>query len=271
MDIVENINALVNKATHSLTETQQLFSNLVNEAKINKTDTASPEEEARCFQLILDYRLSNQDALVSLLNLDKHLLYILGIQPHHSAKVNLERLTFALGSDDLKQILHVLNRLLDNLLRIAHRYENQQKKSPENHKKSGRALKLIKGMQAVALKQTIFLNSIHTLEKDMTQMLRLEAMSPIYDHIAALRGPISQFYQAILNGLEKSKILYEQVNQNQAALLGFDLLLEKTDVVLQQMPSLYQPQPNYSLGHFSPKTSEELEERAAAKRIRPFF
>ena len=267
---VDDLNKLVANASKSLTDTQQLLTNLVNESEVG-TEIMSPAEEARSLQLILEYRLNNQDALVSLLNLDKHLLYILGIQPHHSAQMNLERLMYALGRDDLKQILHALSQLVEHLLRIAQRYQTQQKKSLHNTQKSERVFKIINGMQAIALKQTIFFNSIYTLEKDIAQFLQLEAMGPIHDHIAALRGPISQFYQAMLNGLELSQILYERVNKNQPVYLAFDSLLKKADQVLQQMPSLYQPQPHYSLGHFSPKTSQQLEERAAAKRMRPFF
>lgn len=267
---LDDLTKLVTKASQSLADTQQLLTNLVNESEV-EIEMASPEEEARCLQLILEYRLSNQDALVSLLNLDKHLLYILGIQPQHSAQTNLERLTYALGGDDLKQILHALSQLVEHLLRIAQRYQTQQKKYLNNKQKSERIVKIINGMQTIALKQLIFLDSIHALEKNIVQLLKFEAIGPIHDHIAGLRGPISQFYQAILNGLQESQLLYQQVNKNQPVHLAFDLLLKKADDVLQQMPSLYQPQPHYSLGHFTPKTSQQLEERAATKRMRPFF
>lgn len=265
-DFLDNLSRPVKEASKSIADMQHLLTSLVKESG---TEILSPEEEARSLQLILAYRLSNQDALVSLLKLDKHLLYILGIQPQHSEKTNLERITYALGSDDLKQILHALNQLLEHLLRIAQRHQNQKKEHPKQ--KQEKICKIIKGLKEISFKQSLFLNSILTLEKNVTEIITLEAIGPIRDHIAALRGPISQFYQAIQHGLTESQTLYEHVNKNQTVNLALDTLIEKTDHVLQLMPSLYKPQPNYSLGHFETKTAEELEERAAAKRMRPFF
>lgn len=267
---LDTVNNLVTQASASLTEIDQLLTDLIHMSDDN-TDIMSPETEAKCLQLILEYRLSNQDALVSLLNIDNHLLYILGIQPQHSAQTNLERLTYALGSDDLKQILHALSQLVDHLSRIAQRYQTQQRKGRQNTQKPERVIKMVQGMQAIRLKQLAFLNKIHALEKDIAQRLKYESVGPIYDHIAALRGPISQFYQAMLHGLDQTQQLYKHVNKNQSVQSGLNLLLKKTDEVLQEMPSLYQPHPHYSLGHFTQQPTQSLEERAAAKRMRPFF
>ena len=46
----------------------------------------SVEEESKSLQLLLEFRLASQDALMTLIDLDHHLLYILGIQPQHSAQ-----------------------------------------------------------------------------------------------------------------------------------------------------------------------------------------
>lgn len=269
-DSLDNLNNLVTAAAKSLGESQQLLSSVLNDAQ-TESGQLSVEEQARGLQLILEYRLSNQDALVSLLKLDKHLLYILGIQPKHSQKTNLERITYALGSDDLKHVLHALSKLLDHLLRIARRQQTQQKEFKSSKNKQEKVCKVIKGLKEVSLKNGLFVHSIKTLEKSLADIVKFEAMSPIYDHIAAFRGPISQFHQAILNGLATSELIYEQINNDKTFNLELDALIKKADEVLDYMPSLYHPQPNYSLGHFPEKTAEELEERAAAKRMRPFF
>lgn len=265
-DFLNKWNGLVTEASKLLVDSQDQLTYLVKEAE---REALSPEEEIISLQLVLEYRLSNQDALVSLLKLDKHLLYVLGIQPQHSEKTNLERIAYALGNDDLKQVLHALNQLLEHLLRVARRHQNQQKERPQQ--KQEKTCKIIKRMRAINLKQSLFLNVILTLEKSVTEILTLEAVGPIHDHIAAIRGPVSQFHQAILHGLAQSQILYEHVNKNQTINLSFDSLIKKTEQVLQHMPSIYKPQPNYSPGHFVTKTAEELEERAAIKRMRPFF
>ena len=260
------LNNLVTEASKSLADAQDILGGLVKESA---SAILSSEEEITCLQLVLEYRLSNQDALVSLLKLDKHLLYILGIQPQHSATTNLERITYALGSDDLKQVLHALNQLLEHLLRIARRQQKQQKE--HTHSKQEKTCKIVTRLKSLIFKQSLFLNAITKLEMSVTEILTLEAVGPIHDHIAALRGPVSQFHQAILHGLEQSQILYSHVNKNQSLNLLVNDLIEKADHVLQHMPSIYKPQPNYSLGHFEAKTAEELEQRAAIKRMRPFF
>lgn len=268
--LLNNLDQLVTDASKFLNESLQYLDSVAEDVH-SESAHLSPEEQARSLQLLLEYRLSNQDALVSLLKLDKHLLYILGIQPQHSQKTNLERITYALGNDDLKQVLYALNKLLDHLLRIARRQQLLQKEFKSTKQKHEKACKVIKGLKEVSFKNSLFLNAVSTLEKNLSDIIKLEAMSPIYDHIAALRGPISQFHQAILNGLSKSQLIYEQINKEQVLDLALDSLINKADTVLNYMPSLYHPQPNFSLGHFSEKTAEELEERAAAKRMRPFF
>ncbi|KTC84474.1 hypothetical protein [Legionella brunensis] len=266
------VNSLLNEAGEVLNESQLIMENILT-ISLDDEDTFVVEEIARSLQLTLEYRLSCEDALVSLLNLDHHLLYILGIQPQHSAKINLERLSYALGDNDLKQILHALSQLVDALLRLTRRQQKAQetyllKKNPSKNRKFNL---IIKELQTLILKQKYFLSLIGKLESNLMQLVKFEAIGPIHDHIAAIRGPISQFHQAILHGLANAQLLYQKINKNQTLNYNFGSLFKKAEEVLNLMPSLYQPSPHYSLGHFADKSSEELEQRAAAKRLRPFF
>ncbi len=59
-------------------------------------------------QLILQYRLSCEDALSFILSLDHNLLSYLGIQPQQSSKNEYGPLAYAVGSEDLKQLLKFL-------------------------------------------------------------------------------------------------------------------------------------------------------------------
>ncbi|KTD23886.1 Uncharacterised protein [Legionella lansingensis] len=263
----DTINALLNEARESLAASQQIMDDILHESAAD--ETSSFEEIAISIQLTLQYRLNCQNALALLLSLDHHLLYILGIQPQHSATTNLERISYALGSDDLKQILHALCQLVDSLLRIARRHQANFSLKTQNQDRKPNPI--IKGMQKLSLKHNQFLSLMHKLEDNIKQIVKLEAIGPIHDHIAALRGPISQFHQAILNGLAQAELLYQKINKNQTLNYRFDTLLKKAEQVLNIMPSLYQPSPNYSLGHFATTSSEQLEQRAAAKRLRPFF
>jgi hypothetical protein len=207
-----------------------------------------------------------------LLKMDHNLLYYLGIQPQHSAKMNMDRLAYALGSEDLKQILNVLAILSGSLSKIIERYKNshasfelKQKKAPKQHIMLREASKLI-------IKQNQFLEVIHKLDLEIIQLLELQAAGPIFDHITALRGPISHFYQATINGLELAEKLYHQVNKTPLIDYQLTSVLKKTEEVLHLMPSIYNPHPNNPIKQFDcPMTSEQLENRAAAKRFRPFF
>jgi hypothetical protein len=261
------LTSIVAKASKCLSDIDQIRKGLL---AIPQTDEGgSFETQARTLQLILAYRLDTQDALVKLIDIDSHILYILGIQPKHSVKTNVERLSYALGTDDLKHVLHALNQLVDYLLRIAQRYQSQHQH--RNQRKEVKETKLLKGMQKLVAQQKIFTAEIIELQLNIEQILKLEAIGPIHDHIAALRGPISQFYQAMLSGLTEAQRLYYVANKDPVLDHSLATLLNNADVVLKQIPSIFNPQPNHQLGQFATPTSEQLEERAAAKRTRPFF
>src|SRR5690606_23537098 len=109
-------------------------------------------------------------------------------------------------------------------------------------------------------------------DSEMEQLIKLQAGEPIFDYIAALRGPISHFHQAIMNGLEQGNQLYLQVNKTPLIKYQLSALLKETEQVLHLMPSTYNPHFNYPIKQFDrPVTSEQLEQLATAKRLRPFF
>lgn len=269
---LEKINRLMGKAQQFLQENQQGMEKILHESQNEDT---SFEELAHSLQLVLQYRLNCQDALVALLNLDHHLLYGLGIQAQHSTTNNLERLSYALGSDDLKQILHALSQLVESLLKIARRHQRTIEHHPttleKQSVKNSSPNKFIKNIKKLILRQEHFLLLINQLDSSIKQLVKLEAIGPVRDHIAALRGPVSQFHQAMLHGLAQVQLLYQKIHKTPILDHNLSQLLKKTEQVLDLMPSLYQPSPNCSLGHFAAKSSEDLEQRAAAKRLRPFF
>lgn len=256
-----NVDPLINEATKYLHEQESILKELLEISA--KTDDLSDEEKVLTIQLILQYRLSSEDALGFLLKMDHNLLYFLGIQPQQSGRMNVERLAYAIGNEDLKQILNVLAILTGSLSKIVARYKENHAsftlKSKEHSILSKVATKLI-------TKQKQFLTVLNKLHLEIEQLVKLQAAGPVFDHIAALRGPISQFHQAIAHGLGQAEQLYHQINKKPVIDYQLHSLLKKTDEVLHVMPSLYNPHPTSS-----PMTAEKLEQRAAAKRLRPFF
>ncbi|WP_231865851.1 hypothetical protein [Legionella fallonii] len=265
-----NIDLLINEATLCLNETKSILSKLIQVS--TDGEDSSDENKILTIQLVLQYRLSGEDALSFLLQMDHNLLYFLGIQPQHSAKINLDRLAYAVGNEDLKQILNVLAILAGSLSKIIARYKNSHASFTLKNKKPQKQHIMTKELSLLLAKQNQFLNILHKLDLDIKQLLKLQAIGPIFDYIAALRGPISQFYQAIMLGLEQAEQLYHQVNKEPLIDYQLNSLLKETERLLHLMPSTDNLHPNYPIKQFDHKmASEQLEQRAAAKRLRPFF
>lgn len=273
MSISKDIEHLISEATLYLNEIKFILNRLTQvETDDDSHGDLSEEETILKIQLILQYRLSCDNALGFLLRMDNNLLYFLGIQPQQSAKMNLDRLAYAIGHEDLKQILNVLAILTGSLSKIASLYKSRQTSFSLKESSFRKKHYIIKELSTLLAKQNQFVNILEKLHLKIDQILKFQASGPIFDHIAALRGPISYFYQACINGLEQSKYLYQQANKTPLLNYKLDELLKETKQVLHSMPSLYNPTPNYSKKQLDPPmNSEQLEQRASAKRLRPFF
>ena len=269
-NISTNLDPLIHDATLYLHETKSILGKLPQIA--TDDEDSSDGEKILTIQLILQYRLSGEDALSFLLKIDQNLLYLLGIQPQHSAKMNIDRLAYAVGNEDLRQLLTILGTLASSLSKIIARYKSSHTSFSFKDKKPQKQHMMTKALAQLLDKQKQFLDVLQKLNLEIEHLLKLQASGPILDHIATLRGPISQFSQAIIDGLEQAKQLYHQVNKTPLLDYQLDTLLKKTDQVLHSIPSPYNPHPHYPIKQFDhPMTSEQLEQRAAAKRLRPFF
>lgn len=224
------------------------------------------EHRGRLLELTLQYRLDLQNALSRLMGFEPVLLQLLGLGPHYSEKINLERLTFALGHEDLNQLLYLLSELLHSLLRIASRYQQQEKNyrdaySPKKtHYKS-----FYLGLQKACELQKSMLLMVDAFEQTLKKLVKHAAIGPVLDHIAALRGPISQFHQALLNGLDYSSALYKKIYPHLK-------LEDELGSVLIQAERFFKPT-SYSanLNKRGAPSAHRLEQRAAAKRLGNFF
>lgn len=225
------------------------------------------EHRGRLLELTLQYRLDLQNALSRLLGFEPVLLQLLGLGPHYSEKINLERLTFALGHEDLNQLLYLLSELLHSLLRIASRYQQQEKSYHEahTHKKSPYKSFYL-GLEKACELQKAMLMMVDSFEQTLKKLVKHAAIGPVLDHLAALRGPISQFHQALLNGLDYSSALYKKIYPH--------LKLEDAlGSLLTQTERFFKPTPYSATLHklgASP-SAQRLEQRASAKRLGNFF
>lgn len=268
--LMNTIDTLLNEAETSLHDVSSILDNLLQTSANN--EDSSEEETMLAIQLTLQYRLACEDALSFLLRMDHNLLYFLGVQPQHSAQMNLERLAYAVGNDDLKQILNVLAILTGSLSKIIARYKKNHASFTLKDNKPPKQHMITKALALLLAKKNQFLNTLQKLDLEIKQLLKRQPVGPILDHIAALRGPISQFHQALIHHLGQAKQLYHQINKNTLINQNLNELIKKTEHVLHSMPGLYNQPSKPLIKQFDhPTTSEQLEQRATAKRLRSFW
>ena len=263
---------LMSEATLFLDEANAILNNLRQAVVDADNEGASDEEKMLAIQLTLQYRLSCEDALGLLLRLDHNLLYALGVQPQQSDAMNRDRLAYAVGNEDLKQILTVLAILTGSLSKMLARYKSTHASFSLKDKRPQQRHVITNELSMLLAKQTQFLAVLHKLDPEIALLIKQQASPSIVNSIATLRRPILHFHQRILDNLKQAKQLYLQVNKTPVMDHQLNTLLKKTEQVLHLMPSTYNPHVHYPIKQFDhPTTSERLEQRAAAKRLRPFF
>ncbi|MDX1837933.1 hypothetical protein DIZ81_10060 [Legionella taurinensis] len=261
------LDTLLASAADTLRASQAIINDLLLDEDAVLLSQEPLEHRGRLLELTLQYRLDLQNALSRLLGLEPILLQLLGVGPHYSQTINLERLAFALGNDDLSQLLYLLGELLHSLLRIASRYQHQAKSYREAHSLGKTPYKrFYLSLQKACELQKAMLKSLDSLEQTLKQLVKQAAIGPVLDHLAALRGPISQFHQALLNGLDCSAQFYKTTYPHLK-------LEEELGSVLARAEPLFKPA-SYPAARFKPENTpspERLEQRAAAKRLGNFF
>jgi hypothetical protein len=281
MDFIEQQNKLILEAEACMKRIQEDLKSVVllSQKKEREDEEGGSEtDNLRTLQLVLQFRLDTQDALQCLFQFSQSVWQALDISPQNSSQVNIERLSFALGSDDLHHALSMLNRLIDSLLRIIKRYAlvaSAQNQAPKSHKPlmkpapSSVSPRLQKMVHLVDLTKS-FTFILKQLTNNLVDIPGQPVMEPVLDNIAKFEGPISYFYQALQNGIELSAGLYQQLEATCQLNKKLDELLHQSSLVLQQtlqfsmQPRLYRPSKELS-------SSLELEVRATKKRLGHFF
>jgi hypothetical protein len=279
---VDKLNLMMNQArealdgaTNHLEDAGHLSTHLADFSEDDSID------RAQILQLILQYRLDSQDALAKLLKFDNGLLQILGIAKHQSPQMNLERMEYALGNDDLHNILYALSQLVSTLIKIAHRYQRQLEKASQQRKKllaqktPPVLIKLRNSLQKTLAQQKHFITLIAQINLHIAndEWIKLQSVGPLYDHIGALRGPVSQFFQAIQNGMTMGREIYETISSNIKLNETLDHVLKEANNILQHLPDTPAPQHFFHPAALHPQEDQSLrlEERASNKRLGNFF
>ncbi|MFY7697540.1 MAG: hypothetical protein ACOVQX_01775 [Legionella sp.] len=224
-----------------------------------KDDAMDLEHQVRILQLVLQYRLDTQDILSKLMTIERSLLQLLGIEHLSSATVNLNNMAYVLGREDLQQALSALSMLMNMLLRIAQKYQKNQAllrtKAQVRQQKSYQPI--INKLELGREKQKKILQILNDMARHLEILLQREPLGPVLNHIAALRGPISRFYQLVLSSFRKSGELSKQFNLRE----GLNKQLSSLGYSLDPQFSLFQREQPVS----------NLELRAEKRRLGHFF
>jgi hypothetical protein len=283
MDWAQHHEQLITEATQCLFRVQNELRAVVIEPEEDEgggegAQHSSDNEMLHMLQLMLQFRLDTQDALRRLFQYSQGLWQILGLSPKNAVNTNMERLIFALGSEDLHHALSMLNQLIEALLRVLQRLQLNQSAQRKSALSRNRALmqrapttsKSYQHLVHVVDSQKSFIFILNQLTNSLVTLEAEPAIGPVLDYISRLEGPVSHFHQALLNGLELSAGLYQQMEATCQLNKKLDELILQANLVLErayqhtEQPRLFHPTKALS-------SSESLEARAAEKRLRPFL
>ena len=279
MDLIKQQNQLIQEAEACLTRIQDSLKSAVDLSDEETGEGGSQVNHLRTLQLVLQFRLDTQDALQQLFRYSQSVWQILGVSSQYSTTTNLERLSFALGGEDLHHALSMLNQLIDALLRVLQRLNlNQTTQQRTSTNRKSVLLKPPPTASRLQQKMVYCLDNQKSFNLILNQLTNsLEAIQAQEDMggevlacICKLEGPISHFHQALQNGLVVSGGLYQQLEASCHLNHSLDELLNIAHEVLEQSPQLLEKprlfQPTKVIS-----TSQELEARAAEKRLGHFF
>src|SRR3990167_4753342 len=279
--LVEKQQRAIHNAEITLNESLNALSQFCDaNAGVLHTETDT-EIDYHDLQLVLQYRLSNLDAIRALFQCQQGLWQILGITASTSAEVNYERLAYALGSDDLHFLLSMLNQLADALLKLIGRIErkNQNKKreglerrKQYSNQPAGRIeTKAHTYLQNAVDKQAVFIAEIRDLTQSLQGIEGAPDIGEVLDEIGCLKGPISRFYIALQNGMVLAGSLYQQLSVATSLTPQLTHILNQVHHALELAAPHLEPQRFFVPEKVHLLAGQDLEERATNKRLRNFF
>ena len=286
--LIEKTKVTLRDAEANLKDALNAFSQFAQTMRSESTDDPL---DFHTVQLLLQYRLNNQDALRGLFLCQQSIWQILGISPANSMEVNYERLAFALGSDDLHRALSMLNQLSVALLKLIDKL--QHKVAAREHKLD-RSLKRKREQSVVKVVGVTYDNkrdlSLQNAIKNQNQFklnltqliasLELIAGAPTIgeelNEVAAFQGPISRYYQSVINGMELSDGLTQELKPIEQMTPNLTELMKQAHDTLALTATALDHQSFFAhhaptVAPSSPVEKPDLEEQAAKIRLGNFF
>ncbi len=220
--------------------------------------TYDDEDGHKMLRLVLQYRLDTIDSIKRLLAMNKALCHAVGIDEHNSMKKNLDVAAYLLGEDSLLRELTFLSglwRQLNKVLaltekslrlqqeekkqheRILEKIRNRLGKSPEekpakvDKKLNAKERELFYSIKDALGYAEYFRLNIEQLTEAYHHYGGIPKFGLIYDYLAGLKGPVSQFQMAIQHGIGLSKVLSDKLGQH----LGLSLEKQNVSQLVHQL------------------------------------
>jgi hypothetical protein len=271
----------------------------------------------RLLQLTLQYRLDKEDVIKKLLRVNRNLCHALGINESNSTKKSLDVAAELLGSDNLHRELSLLGGLWRELNKALSLTEKSKRLQLEEKKRRERILSKIKhgedkeeatlssekrkkisakeralyySMKDAIGHQEYFSLNLEQLSEAYHKYEGLPQFGLIYDYLAKLKGPISEFHVALQNGIGTSDaiinnlskrlgITHDKANVKQLLLrtnkaLHDNLIIQKSLLRTQQNEKNYWNQLEASLEHNkkqAPKPSKRFDDAMTLRRTMNIF
>lgn len=220
--------------------------------------TYDDDDSHKMLRLVLQYRLDTIDSIKKLLAMNKGLCHALGIDEHNSMKKNLDVAAYLLGEDSLLRELTFLAGLWRQLNKVLALTEKSLRLQQEEKKLHERILDKIKNRlgktvdekpakldkKLTAKERELFYSLKDALGHAEYFRLNIEQLTEayhhyggipkfglIYDYLAGLKGPVSQFQMAIQHGIGLSKVLSDKLSQH----LGLSLDKQSASRLIHQL------------------------------------
>ncbi len=256
----QKVTKLDEKLRKALDSQDKSIKNLEKASVFFTDETTLDDEDAhRALQLVLQYRLDTTDTIKKLLAMNNALCHALGIDEHNSFKKNLDVAAYLLGEDNLLRELSALSGLWRQLNKVLALTEKSLKLQQEEKKLHRRILEKLSerfklghykestiGREKVLSKdervlfyclkdalghEEYFRLNIEQLTEAYQHYGGLPKFGLIYDYLAGLKGPISQFQMAIQHGVGLSKVLADKISRH----LGLPLEKQSVSQLVHQL------------------------------------
>lgn len=206
------------------------------------------DERERLLELTLQLRIDALHTIEALMNLNTSYCQVIGIDSRNTQAQNLERLQFALGKENISNIVQNLLRLITDLESSIHLQERQllaERKLRKRLRKLFREQEEQEQQEELEAKeeqdeehafrhdvphskieslailfhhaqhaQAYFHLSIEQLTEAMHRYGGLPKYGLVFNHIASLEGPINRFYLAAQHGLGLIQSIFSRTQQH---------------------------------------------------------